>query len=303
MKLLPETIAELDPNLQWTIEMHLRILEEVARESEGSGTGEPSLHEAKRRMGHAVVQRDRKAEEAAMAVYLRVYIRGWLQDFAERQLLSRLYERTARRRENSGTRDSMRRPSHAEGLRLASALLADFPHPGPLDTDEEAAIVARVLAGHGLVSFSIRSRARVREYVKESRKSRVHFDAIRDLVAEWERQGEAIPRWLARWRQEVADGRLRRPDAQPIPRHRPANPAQVAYEMQVQFTIEILQWLGVRPRGTQVSGCRMVSEAMNIPEDTVVRIWKQCTWRKSYVPTMKKHAEGVAIRHGLYHPN
>ena len=40
MKLLLEGIGEFDPNLQWMIMMHLRILEEVAREPRGSGTGE-----------------------------------------------------------------------------------------------------------------------------------------------------------------------------------------------------------------------------------------------------------------------
>ena len=303
MKLIPTNIAELDPNLQWTIATHLRILEDVAHESVGSGTGELSLHEAKQRMGRAVVQRDRKAEEAAIAAYLWVHIREWLQSFAERHLLARLFKREARRRRKVGTPDSRRRPSHAEGLRVAKALLADLPHPGPLDTKEETATAARVLAGHGLVTYSFPSRARIRECIKESRKSRVHFDALCDIVVEWERRGEAIPRRLAKWRQQVNDGRLRRPDAQTIPRHRPANPAQVAYEMQIQFTIEILRRLGVPPQGTPTSGCRIVAEAMNMPEDTVVRIWKQCTWRKSYVPTMRTYSKAIAIRQGLFHPN
>ena len=303
MKLLPEGIAELDPNHQWTITMHLRILEEVAREPRGSGTGELSLQEAQRRMGHAVVRWNRKAEEAAIADYLRVHIREWLRDFAERQLLSHLYERTTRRRENSGTHDGMRRPSHAEGLRLARALLVDVSQPDPLDTEGEAATMAKVLAGHGPVTYSLRRRARLREYIRESQTSRVHFDALCDIIREWKKQGEAIPDQLERWRQEVADGRLRRPDPQPIPRHRPANPAQVAYEMHVQFPIELLQWLGVQPRGTRVSGCRIVAEAMNIPEDTVVRIWKQCTWRTSFLPTMRKYSKDIAIRHGRFHPN
>ena len=303
MKLLPEGIAELDPNHQWMITMHLRILEEVAREPRGSGTGDLSLQEGEWRMGHAVVMWDRKAEEAAIAHNLRVHIREWLQDFAERQLLSHLYERAARRRENFGTTDSMRPPSPTEGLRLARALLAGVSRPDPLDTEREAATVAKILAGHGPVTYSFRYRARLREYIRESMKSRVHFDALCDIIVEWGRLGEPIPRQLARWRQKVADGRLRRPDAQPIPRQRPANPAQLAYEMQIQFTIEILQRLGVPPRGTPVSGCRIVAEAMGIPEATVVRIWKQCTWRTSFLPAMRQYSEAIAIRHGLFHPN
>ena len=303
MKLLLEGIGELDPNHQWMITMHLRILEEVAREPRGSGTGDLSLQETEWRMGHAVVMWDRKAEEAAIAHNLRVHIREWLQDFAERQLLTHLYERAARRRENFGTTDSMRPPSLTEGLRLARALLVGLRRPDPLDTEGEAAFIANMLAGHGLVTFSIRRRARLREYIKESRKSRVHFDALNEIIVEWGRLGEPIPRQLARWRLKVADGRLRRPDAQPIPRQRPANPSQLAYEMQIQFTIEILQRLGVPPRGTPVSGCGIVAEAMGIPEATVVRIWKQCTWRTSFLPAMRQYSEAIAKRHGLFHPN
>ena len=177
MKLLPEGINELDPNLRWKIKMYLRILEEAAREPRGSGTGELTLQETQRRMGDAVVRRDWKAEEAAIVDNLQVHFRECLRDFAERQLLSDLYERAALRRENTGTPDSMRPPSHTEGLRLAGALLVDVRPPDPLDTEWEAAFIANVLAGHGLVTFSIRSRARLREYIRESRTIPVYFDA------------------------------------------------------------------------------------------------------------------------------
>ena len=142
MKLLPEGITELDPNLRWTIKMHLRILEEAAREPRGSGTGELTLQETQRRMGDAVVGWDWKAEEAAIVDNLQVHIREWLRDFAERQLLSRLYKRAALRRENTkraalrrentGTPDSMRPPSHTEGLRLARALLVGLRPSGSI---------------------------------------------------------------------------------------------------------------------------------------------------------------------------
>ena len=305
MKLLPEGINELDPNLQWKIKMYLRILEEAAREPRGSGTGELTLQETQRRMGDAVVRRDWKAEEAAIVDNLQVHFRECLRDFAERQLLSDLYERAALRRENTGTPDSMRPPSHTEGLRLAGALLVDVRPPDPLDTEWEAAFIANVLAGHGLVTFSIRSRARLREYIRESRTIPVYFDALNEIIAEWGRLGEPIPRQLARWRQKVADGHLRRPDPQPIPPHRPANPAQVAYEMHVQFTIEILAWLGVPPQGVFVSGCGVVAEAMemDISEATVVSIWKKCPWRKSFLPAIRKYSRAIDIRHGLIHPD
>ncbi len=303
MRLLPTHRTQINPNLRWLLPTHLDILEEVAREPRGAGTGDPSPQEAKRRIGVALVRQDWEAEEAAINDFLRGHFREWLQDFPEEPLLINLLERAARWRSRSGTRDSSRRPTHTEGLRIARSLLEGVRPPDPFDTEREAAVVAAMLAGYEGFTYAFPPRARWREYVRLSRTSRVHFDALGDLIAEWERQGRPIPRQLARWRQKVAEGRRRRPDLPPIPRHRPANPAQVAYEMEVQGTIEILHRLRVPPRGTFLSGCRMVAEALDIPEDTVVRIWKKCPWRTSFLPTMRKHARAIAIRHGLYHPN
>ncbi len=305
MRLLPTHRTQLDPNIQWLLATHLDILEEVAREPRGAGTGDPSPQVANRRIGVALVRQDWEAEEAAIDDFLRGQFRAWLRDFPEGPLFTRLLERAARWRSRSGTRDRdrSRRPTHPEGLRIARALLEGVTPPGPLDTEGEAATLAAMLAGYEGLTYAFPPRARWREYVRLSRRSRVHFDALGDLIAEWERQGRPIPRGLARWRQKVAEGRRRRPDSPPIPRHRPANPAQMAYEMEVQGTIEILHRLRVPPRGTFLSGCRMVAEALDIPEDTVVRIWKKCPWRTSFLPTMGKYSRAIAIRHGLYPPN
>ena len=62
-------------------------------------------------------------------------------------------------------------------------LLEDFRDTGPLDAQGEADTVARVLAGEGLVTYSILSRAALRMYKKESRTSPAHFDALRHLCA------------------------------------------------------------------------------------------------------------------------
>ncbi len=301
MIMLPEKLTELDPNLRWIIPQLLSTLENVIREPRGAKTGEPSLQEAEWRMGLATARRDHRAEQRAIAAYLRVLVRESLQDFSEEPLLTRLYERTALRLKKSGTPDRRRRPSHAEGLRIARAMLDDVRRPEPLDTERETETTAAVLAGHGPLTIYIRSRARVREIIKESRKNRVHFDALNEIILEWERLGEPIPRRLARWRQEVADGLLPRPDPRPIPPHRPANPAQVAYEMHIQFTIEILDRLGVPPQGSPTSGCGIVTEAMeeDISEDTVVHIWKRCPWRTSFLPAVRKYSKDIADRQGL----
>ena len=86
----------------------------------------------------------------------------------------------------------------------------------------------------------------------------------------------------------------------PLPPHRPANPAQLPRDIHIQFAIEVLDRVGVRPRGSLVSGCRIVSEASGIPEGTVERIWKACSWRASFVPEMQKYSKAIAERTGLF---
>ena len=86
----------------------------------------------------------------------------------------------------------------------------------------------------------------------------------------------------------------------PKPNHRPANWTRLVRDTHIQFAIEVLKSVGVPPGGTGVSGCRIVAEALGVPELTVEGVWKRCTWRKSYVPTMRKYSKDIAIRHGLY---
>ena len=86
----------------------------------------------------------------------------------------------------------------------------------------------------------------------------------------------------------------------PKPAHRPANWTRLVHDTHIQFTIEVLKSVGVPPGGTGVSGCRIVGEALGVPELTVVGVWKRRPWRKSYVPTMRRYSKDIAIRHGLY---
>ena len=88
----------------------------------------------------------------------------------------------------------------------------------------------------------------------------------------------------------------------PIPARRPFNPDRLRRDIHIQFTIEILREVGVRPTGTSVSGCRIVAGVVELSEDSVKRIWKECPWRTSYLPTMRKYSKAIAIRSGLYQP-
>ena len=66
---------------------------------------------------------------------------------------------------------------------MARALLVDFRNTERLDAQGEADTVARVLAGEGLVTYGILTRAGLRMYKKESRTSLAHFDALSHLCA------------------------------------------------------------------------------------------------------------------------
>ena len=68
----------------------------------------------------------------------------------------------------------------------------------------------------------------------------------------------------------------------------------------IDFTILILLRIGVPPRGSPVSGCRIVSKALGLSEHTVERIW-----RRSFGLVMQKHSKAIAIRTGLsqFHPS
>ena len=127
-------------------------------------------------------------------------------------------------------------------------------------------------------------------------------------------QGKAIPSVLAKWREEVVSERRQRPDMKAVAAHRPTNPDRLRRDIHIQFVIELLQRLGVPPYGTQrsVSGCRIVSEALielyesgilpdtpALSEGTVERIWKECTWTASFMPTMGKYSRAIAERTGL----
>ena len=99
MRLLPEGISDLDPNLRWIVGESLRLMEEVVCGLQTSGAGAPGMEEA---------------DAAAIVDDMRSEVRKWWQEFTERQLLTELYQRTARRREGRGSPNS-RRPHVSSG--------------------------------------------------------------------------------------------------------------------------------------------------------------------------------------------
>ena len=170
---------------------------------------------------------------------------------------------------------------------MASALglLADVPATGQLDAEWESAVVSEVLATLLLPPIGVHSPSGLREYIERSEASRAYFDALGRICEELHNRGKAIPRPLAGWRAQVAGGRRRRPARMPVPPHRPVKPAHLLRNLQIQFTLELLRRVGVRPRGSPVSGCHIVSKALKLSEDTV----------------MRKHWKAIATRTGPFH--
>ena len=162
--------------------------------------------------------------------------------------------------------------------------------------------------------MGVPSRPALRDYIRRSESSLVHFDALSRIYEELDNQGKAIPRLLATWQRDVTSGRSQRPAMKPVPPHCPTNPDRLKRDIHIQFTIGLLERLGIPPYGTDFSGCRIVSEALRelsdsglvpkalaLSEGAVECIWKECTWKEgAFEDVMRKYSEAIAERSGLY---
>ena len=314
MKSLPTNVTESGSSVRWTIETYLELIEEFACSPEAFGTGGPARGEAVERIRRAVGRKDGRAEERAIVDRMRVEVREFWQEFSELQLLGEHYRRAALRRDGRGSPGNAEPPSEGEGCRLARALLAHVPGRAlrtPIqgadrfDVKWESEALAKTLADEWLRA---RSRPMLQDYIKLSKSSPVYFGALELIWDELNRRGEAIPKRLTEWRQEVDEGRLERPIIKPIPAQRPVTLPKYLSDVNIQLTIEILRRIGIKPEGNIISGCQIVSEALAISEDealhlsadTVRRIWQKRIWKESFRPVMVKYAEPIAVRHGPF---
>ena len=300
MRLLPGGLTEFVCNTRWSIGLRLRLIEELALGSQGSGTNAISREELEARILRAVGRRDGKAQEPAIEDYMRAEVREFWRGFPERQLLTDLFRRDALRRSGCRPCDRCRRPSGSEGLRIARGLWADVRGAGvlPFDARWESGAVSTVLAACYLPPFGVRSPALLHEYIERSPSSRAHFVALERIYEELDDGAEAIPPPLLKWWQEAAGGLQRRPAMKPVPPYRPPNPDDLVRDVQVQFTVELLQRLGVKPQGSP-SGCRITAAALWLTEETVKRIWNKPVWGEPYGFLFRKHMKAIATRHGL----
>ena len=301
MRMVLESAAEIDRKIRRDMEKRLQVIEEVALSPPASGTGGPGVEEAKERIRRALERSDRRAEDEAVVDSIRAVMREWWPDFPEGQLLTDLFRRAARRRAGCGSLDSRRRPSHGEGLRVARGLLVDIPDTSRLDSEYESKAVSVFLGTQLLTHIGESTPDELSDYIERSWFSRVYFDALWCICEVLSDRGEAIPRPLIRWLRGVALGRRWRPVMMAVQAHRPVNWAHLERDFQVHFIIEVLSRVGVPPRGIYVSGCRIVSEAIELSEETVIRIWKERAWKRSFEPELRKYVEATAARTGLYY--
>ena len=84
-------------------------------------------------------------------------------------------------------------------------------------------------------------------------------------------------------------------DKSPVPPP-PVKPALLLRNFQIQFVIGLLDRVGVPPRGTDVSGCRIVAKVkvLGLSEAAVKAIWEM-----RFTVAMRKHSKAVAERAGL----
>ena len=295
------------PVVQWLVLVRLEQIEAVALGSLETCTETPGMDEVIEAILRRFEGKAGEADKKTIKDYMGAVAMQWWREFPERWLLTDLYGRTERRKAGCGSRDSRRRPVHSEGLRIARPLLAYIPDTSRLDSEWESEAVSKVLAALVLPPVGAPSPEMVQRYIELSRSSRVHYDALKLIEKEIDNLGESMTRQLSRWRQGSTGIHLQRPAGRNLPAERPANPSTLLRDIQIQVTIGLLQRVGIKPRGKEVAGCRIVSEALlelaerglapeasALSEDTVKRIWGQ-----HFTPEMRKYSEAIAERIGI----
>ena len=81
MRLFPEDISEVDPNLRWGAALRMQMLQELASDPQGFEARAPEMEESWKRGWRAVRRRNRKAEDAALVDRTRAELWKWWQGF------------------------------------------------------------------------------------------------------------------------------------------------------------------------------------------------------------------------------
>ena len=294
---------DIDLNLRWALAIRLELLEEVVRGSIATAPDMPDPEETSTQPESPVERWGWKAQDERLEELMREEVRSWWRSFSACEELKRLYCRSCPGKTKTDTPSKKYPLSHSHGLPVAQAMLADTPATSPLDREWEHAALSTVLADVLLPAEGVPSRSVLEPVISRARTNRVCFDALDRLCEALESRGTSISGPLGKWWLGVAGRRRRRSPMKRIRRGRHATPAQVPRDIQIQFTIAVLERVGFPPQGSHLSGCRIVAEASELSEEAVVRIWKERTWgrsQKSFVPVGEKFAKALGERTGFH---
>ena len=296
MKLLQGGFAQLLPIVQWFVTVHLNHIEEAARGTLASGPGGPSEEVAIECLLRIFEGSREKvdADKETLEAYMRARTWEWWQDFPERRLLTDMVGRADRRKKGIGSADSRRRPFPCEGLRIAKPVLAGIPDKISLDSEGEYEGVSNLLAALLSPPMGEPSPERLQRYTELSKSIPIYRDALRRHSEEPDNPAKTIFRPALRWQRRAAGRPRLRQATIKVPARRPVIPGLLMRDLQINFVIGLLERVEVKPRGTHVSGCRIVAEVVGLSEYRVKSIWEM-----RFTVSVTKHSKAVAERAGL----
>ena len=174
-------------------------------------------------------------------------------------------------------------------------MLAGIPKKISLDAEGEFEAVSKLLAALLKPPMGEDSPERLQRYIEFSTSKRVYRDALRRYNQELDSPDKTIYRPDFSWQRRAASrSRLRRAKIK-VPSHPPpVKPALLLRNFQIQFVLGLLDRVGVPPRGTDVSGCRIVAGVLGLSEAAVKAIWEM-----RFTVAMRKHSKAIAKRAGL----
>ncbi len=296
----------MDRSVRFIVDAELYAIQEFALGTDPEGTFRSTLDEEWERIFEELDDGDVRDECDAILERARARTSEWWQDFPERSLLSELYRRAARRRLKGrkpkvGSSDSWRKPTHPEGLQVAGAMLARLPRTVLLDRDQERRFVTELIGLQLLEQSRELSRPDWLSIIRDSETRPAYFDALWRTCVTLSDPRQGFPVTLRPWLEEVVFGVRQRPPELPVAPHRPVTLGRVFRDFRAQSVIEVLRRVGVPAQGgpRSVSGCRIVGEALEIPEETVIRIWKNRPWQASFEKTLRSALDDLSEREGL----
>ena len=298
---MPISLADVAERIRWAMDVRLEFIEAVASGPQTFAPDAACLEEALERWCKDRVREGREEVDALLLTRTQAEVLQWWRDFPQRELLTMLVRRAERRKAKWGPPDGRRPPSHEEGLRIARPMLADVAKKSQFNFQQEAEAVSTTLAVLHLPPFMECSFMELREFVELSAGNCAYFDALAISYGELRSRRMPIPGEISWWHQQVASGKRQRPHGMRRTRKRPLIAVHPVRNVQIHFVMDLLRRLGIRPRGRDRSGCRIVTEVLGLSEGAVELIWKERVWTRSFVVALQEHSRAIAERHGPFH--